>query len=148
MKTSVIVFLMCIGTWFCQGQNLKLTIKQGSDAPNYETEHFYLLELSNTGSVTTNATISINNKECVNIKKIDQTDFASVSLEKNKQSKAQQITVQPGKSVEFLVKLSRPNNAKLNTWNCTEIVAMSKDGIALSNAVTIESLIPNPNNNN
>jgi hypothetical protein len=46
------------------------------------------------------------------------------------------------------VKLSRPNGARLNTWNCTEIVAVSSDGKALSNPIFIETLIPNPNNNN
>lgn len=149
MKTIATILLMCFGVLMCQGQNkLKLSIKQGSDAPNSETEHMYLLELSNTSSVASSVNISTLNKECANIKKTDQTDFEQVLLDKNKQSRIQQIVVQPGKTVEFYVKLSRPRGARLNTWNCTEILAVANDGKALSNSVSIESLIPNPNNNN
>ncbi len=149
MKTVATIILVCFGVLVCQGQNqLKLSIKKGSDAPNYETEHMYLLELSNSSSVASSVNISTKNKECSNVKKADQTEFQQVLLEKNQKSRIQQIVVQPGKTVEFYVKLSRPNNAKLNTWNCTEIVAVSNEGRYLSNAVSIESLIPNPNNNN
>lgn len=140
---------MCFGVLICQGQNqLNLSIIKGSDAPNYETEHTYLLELANTGSVASTITISTTNKNCENIKKADQTNFDQIVMDKNSKSKIQQIIVHPGKSVEFSVKLSRPNGARLNTWNCTEIVALSNEGRSVSNAVTIESLIPNPNNNN
>jgi len=149
MKTVATIILVCFGVLFCQGQSqLKLSIKKGSDAPNFETEHMYLMELSNSGSVASNVTISTSNKECANVKKADQTDFDQVIMDKNKQNRLQQIVVQSGKTVEFYVKLSRPNGARLNTWNCTEILAVSNDGRAFSNAVSIESLIPNPNNNN
>ena len=92
--------------------------------------------------------ISTKNIECPNVSKSDQIEFNQLLLEKNQQSKIQQLTVQPGKSVEFFVKLSRPKDAKLSTWNCTQIVAETIDGKAMSNSVTIESLVPNPNNNN
>ena len=149
MKTIATIILVCFGVFLCQGQSqLKLSIKKGSDAPNYASEQLYLLELSNNGSTASNITISIKNIDCANIKKADQTDFNQVLLDKSKQKNLQQIVVQPGKSVEFYVKLTKPNNARLNTWNCTEIVATSSEGRTASNAITIESLIPNPNNDN
>lgn len=149
MKTITTILLMCFGVLFCQGQDqLKLSIKKGSDTPNYEKEHSYLLELSNMGNKPTPVTISTQNKPCSNIKKAEQIEFEQVLLDNNRQSRNQQMIVQPGKSVEFYIKLSRPNNAKLNTWNCTEVVATSNEGKPLSNAIVIESLIPNPNNNN
>ena len=149
MKTVATIILMCFGVLISQGQSqLKLSIKKGSDSPNYETEHEYLLELTNSSSVASNVIISTKNKECSNVKKLEQTEFQQVLLDKNKQAKVQEIVIQPGKSVEFYVKLSRANNAKLNTWNCTEIVAVSNEGKALSNSIIIESLVPNPNNNN
>ncbi|MEZ4802714.1 MAG: hypothetical protein R2797_08060 [Gelidibacter sp.] len=149
MKTISTLILMCFGILICHGQNqLKLSIKKGSDTPNYETEHLYLLELSNPTSVASSVNISLKNVECSNVKKADQVEFNQTLLDKNKQSRVQQIVVQPGKTVEFYVQLTRPNGARLNTWNCTEIIATSNDGRSLSNAVAIESLIPNPNNNN
>jgi hypothetical protein len=149
MKTIATILLVCFGVFLCQGQSqLNLSIKKGSDAPNSETEHMYLLELSNTSSNASNVTISASDNECSNVKKADQIDFEQALLDKNKQGTLQQIVVQPGKTVEFYLKLSRPNGARLNTWNCTKIVAVASDGKAMSNPVTIESLIPNPNNNN
>jgi uncharacterized membrane protein len=149
MKTIATIILVCFGVLLCQGQGqLKLSIKKGSDAPNFETEHLYLLELSNTGSSATNVNVSITNKECSNIKKVEQTELNQEILDRSKLNRLKNIVVQPGKTAEFYVKLSRPNNARLDTWNCTEIIAMSTEGRAMSNSVTIESLIPNPNNNN
>lgn len=133
---------------FSRTEPIKTFHKKGSDAPNYETEHMYLLELSNTGSSASSVSISTSNKECTNVKKADQTEFKQVLLDKSKQGISQQMVVQPGKSVEFYVKLSRPNGARLNTWNCTEIVAIASDGRNSSNPIIIESLVPNPNNNN
>ena len=48
MKTTVAIILLCFGVSMSQAQNqLKLSIKQGSDSPNYETDHMYLMELTN-----------------------------------------------------------------------------------------------------
>ncbi len=149
MKTFTTILLVGFGILYCQGQEqLKLSIKKGSDAPNFKTEHMYLLELSNLGSIASNVSISIENKECANIKKSDQTKFIQELFDNKKQSQRQQIVVPSGKSVEFYIKLSRPNGSRLNTWNCSEIVAMSKEGKIMSNSITIETLIPNSNNNN
>ena len=149
MKTIATMVLMFFSVFICQGQNqLKLSIKQGSDAPNTEAVHTYLLELKNSGSNVSNVIISTTNKECTDVKKADQTEFQQVLMDKTSKTKIEQIAVQPGQSVEFYVKLSQPLGARLNTWNCTEIVATSADGKVMSNPVIIESLIPNPNNNN
>lgn len=149
MKTAATIILMCFGMLVCQGQNqLKLSIKQGSDSPNYETEHLYLLELTNTTRMSTTVTISTKNTECANVPNANQIAFEQKTLQTNKQSKVEQIIVEAGKTVEFFIQLSRPQNARVNTWNCTEVVALSKEGTALSNSVIIESLVPNPNNNN
>ena len=149
MKTVTTILLVCFGVLLCQAQDqLKLSIKKGSDTPNFETEQSYLFELSNPGKKAVMINISTQNKECSNVKKTEQTNFNQVLLGENKQKGSEQMSVQPGKSVEFYIKLSKPNGAKLNTWNCTEVVAMSTEGKPLSNVVVIESLIPNPNNNN
>lgn len=149
MKTITTILLVCFGVLYSQGQDqLKLSIKKGSDTPNSETVQSYLFELSNKGTKPATVNISTQNKECSNVKKIEQTEFNQELLDNNLQRRPQQMVVQPGKSVEFYIKLSKPNGAKLNTWNCTEVVAMSSEGKPLSNAVVIESLIPNPKNNN
>ncbi|HLT34614.1 MAG TPA: hypothetical protein VKZ98_12530 [Aquaticitalea sp.] len=149
MKTITSLLLICFGVLLCQAQDqLKLSIKKGSDAPNYEKEHSYLLEIANTGSKIFNANITIKNIECSNIKEVNQTDFNQEIWDKAQQNRMRTIAIQPGTSIEFYVKLSIPAGAKLNTWNCAEIVAMSNEDKILSNSITIESLIPNPNNNN
>lgn len=106
------------------------------------------MELFNPGTQVSTVNISTTNKACSNVNISQQIDFEQVSLEKNMQNKIQQVVVQPGKTAEFYVKLSRSKDARLNTWNCTEVVAVSNDGRRLSNAIIIESLVPNRNNNN
>jgi uncharacterized membrane protein len=65
-------------------------------------------------------------------------------LDASKSKQLNQVTVQPGKTVEFYLKLTREQSAQLNTWNCSKIVALSNENNTISNELTIESYIPNP----
>lgn len=148
MKTITTFLFLCFTFLAVNGQSqLGLSIKSGSDAPNYEKEHLYLMEATNASGKAMSFSISIENKECQSLKKSELTELDHQLLDANKNG-IEQMTVQSGRSIEFYVKLSRPLNARLNTWNCTEIVAVDQNGKPLSNAITIESLIPNPSNNN
>ncbi|MEM5566033.1 hypothetical protein WNY78_13000 [Psychroserpens sp. AS72] len=138
--TLVFVLLTILSSY---GQDLKLSILKGTDKPNSEKEHLYLLGVTNTGNIKMSFSISAINKQCVD-EKSSQIDLSHQIMNKYKATQADQLNLKPGESIEVYVKISRPLNAKLNSWNCTEIKAISSNGNAVSNAIIIESLIPDP----
>lgn len=146
MKTIATIILVVFSTLNTFSQDaLKLSIIKGTEKPNSETEHFYLLEISNTTNAEITFNISATNKPCNN-EQLLQTDLKQEIFNKQKSKQLDVINIQTGKTVEFYVKISRTANAKQNSWNCTEIKAISSNGNVLSNIITIESLIPNINN--
>ena len=69
-------------------------------------------------------------------------------FDKQKSKTINTLNIPSGKTIEFYLKITRPTNARQNSWNCTEVKAVTSNGILLSNIITIESLIPNPNDVN
>ena len=148
MKTIVTIVLICFSALYSYSQGpLKLSIIKGTEKPNTENEHFYLLEISNTSKATASFNISAPDKSCNNTK-LQQTEMKQEIFDKQKSKTINTLNIPSGKTVEFYLKITRPTNAKQNSWNCTEIKAVTNNGELLSNIITIESLIPNPNDVN
>lgn len=150
MKTFATLLMLSIGMLYSYGQEpLKISLKKGSDEPTTSTEHFYLVEITNTGKKATTATLTIQNNSCKEQKSMEKSAVNSPAmrqtvLDASKSKQLNQVTVQPGKTVEFYLKLTREQSAQLNTWNCSKIVALSNESKAVSNELTIETYIPNP----
>jgi uncharacterized membrane protein len=150
MKTFATLLMLSIGMLYSYAQEpLKLSLKKGSDEPTTKSEHFYLVEITNTSKVATTATISVQNNSCKEDNSINKNATSTPAMRQSvmdasKSKQLNQVTVQPGKTVEFYLKLTREQSAQLNTWNCSKIVALSNDSKTLSNELTIESYIPNP----
>ena len=146
MKINVIiVLLVCFSlqSMFSQ-ERLSLSLKLDTQKTVNESEHFYLMEITNKASTNLEFNISIENTKCKNVKAIKQVNLNQSMLNKDKSKGLDQINIKPGTSKEFYIKLSRPKNTKLDTWNCSEVKAVSKTGESLSNSVLIKSLIPDP----
>ncbi|MEZ4797651.1 MAG: hypothetical protein R2785_10850 [Flavobacteriaceae bacterium] len=149
MKTIATIVLICFSVLFSFAQNpLKLTIIKGADKPNTESEHDYLLEISNTSKTDFTFVITANNTSCSDQKLMQQTELMQEIYNAQKSKKLNSMSIASGKTLEFYVRLTRPDNAKKNSWNCTQIKAVSGNGSAISNTITIESLIPNPKDAN
>ncbi len=149
MKTFATLLMLSFGMLCSYGQEtLKISLKKESDEPTTANEHFYFIEVTNTGKKAATATISVVNSSCKEEKKTGNFSgkpaMKETVLNASKSSQLNQVSVEPGKTVEFYVKLTREQNAELNTWNCSKIVAVSNDGKVISNTLTIESFIPNP----
>lgn len=150
MKTFATLLMLSIGMLCSYAQEpLKLTLKKGSDEPTTKTEHFYLVEITNTSNKVTTTTITVQNTSCKEDKSMEKTTVKTPAmrqtvLDTSKSKQLNQVTLQPGKTVEFYLKLTREQSAQLNTWNCSKIVALSNESKTMSNELTIESYIPNP----
>lgn len=146
MKINVIVVLLVsIGfhSVFSQ-ERLSLSLKVDTQKTVNETEHFYLMEFKNNTNTNSKFNISVENTKCQNIKSSKQIPLIQSTLNKDKSQVINEISIEPGTYKEFYIKISRPNNTQLDTWNCSEVKALSRTGESLSNSVIIKSLIPDP----
>src|SRR5690606_10263033 len=150
MKTFATLLMLSIGILSSYAQEpLKISLKKASDEPTTSTEHFYLVEITNTSKKATTATITVQNNSCKEDKSMEKSSVKTSAmrqtvLDVSKNKTLNQVTVQPGKTVEFYLKLTREQSAQLNTWNCSKIVALSNDSKTISNEFTIETYIPYP----
>ncbi|MEY8848928.1 hypothetical protein AB9K26_08935 [Psychroserpens sp. XS_ASV72] len=144
MKLIATIVILCLATVSSFSQQLQINIKEGSDKPNTESEHLYLLEIKNDSKATANFTIKTTNVNCNEIDSERQTVLNHKALSKTSKREQSSYSLQPEAALEFYVKTMRPINTKLNTWNCTQVQAVNSNGRPISNTITIKSLIPDP----
>lgn len=149
MKLLTTVILCMYVTMSSYGQSpLSLKIKEGSDKPNYETEHSYLLEIKNSSKRSIRFIVESEDTQCQNHNKENQVKLVQRNLTKTSKSQFTEYTLNPNESFEFYVNISRPVNTSINKWNCTEVKALDLNGKTLSNSVVITTLIPDPKDQN
>lgn len=136
-------WLIAAGAVFAQ-QPLIIKIKEGSNQPNYKTEHLYLLEVKNITRSKLDYTIKTSNVECEEVQSNQQIELNHSTLNRESRREMSQYTLGPNQSYEFYVKITRPFNARRNSWNCTEVKAVDNNGKPLSNSIVITSLVPDP----
>jgi outer membrane protease len=157
--TLLLVFFSVFNS-FCQNDfTINLLEKPSNELS--DNDHYYLFELKNNSKTDyKNLTISKANvlcKENGNNKFFKKNSFSKKSksnldISVKNQDKHSDINALDSKAettTTFFVKLSKKNNAELNTANCFEIFITNNVGNEiLSNTVIIESLIPDPNDFN
>jgi alpha-L-arabinofuranosidase len=144
-KNAITILLICFSfQLFFSQSSLSLSVKKKSDKTLTETEHYYLMEVTNTTSDAIKFNVAFKNTACQNVNASKQAPLNQSVLNKDKSKALKQLNVKPNESLEFYVKISRLKNTKLDTWNCSEVKAISNTGELLSNSVTIKSLIPDP----
>lgn len=143
--TTTLLLLVCFNVLSTFGQQgLELSLKKDTDQITSKTEHVYVIEVKNVSEKSGTFYLNANNISC-NQAKIPQVNLIQELLQiNNSQLKSNQITLKGKGSYEFIVKISRPLNTKLNTWNCTEITVVSQDKRLSSNSLIIKTFIPNP----
>lgn len=122
-----------------------ISITQNSDAPHTDKVHVYKLKATNISSKDLSFKLTAANINCIG--KINSTIDVQVFLAGNSESlssTSSTVIISPGGSLEFYVKLIRPANTLLNTWNCTEVKAIGQNNLVLSEGTIIESFIPDP----
>jgi hypothetical protein len=139
---AIVMFWLFAASTAIAQQSLILKIKEGSDQPNYKTEHLYLLEIKNTTRSNASFTIKTSNVTCEEFKRNQQIELSHSTLNKDSRRQFSNYNLRPNESFEFYVKLTRPLNAAKNSWNCTEVIALDDNGKPISNTITITSLVP------
>lgn len=147
MKRITTIMLVCLFTVCTYGQqSLVLKVKKSSDLPITATEHFYLLEITNTSGVSQEFNIVTSDKVCDDIQQSKQVSLNKQVLNSQKTNQFNAETIKANSSMEFFVKISRKSDTPLGKWNCIEVKAVSNGNETISNMLTIKSLIPDPKN--
>ncbi len=146
MKTlTTLITCFCLITFSAFSQNdLEVVVKENSNDANSKTERFHLLEVTNNTNSNQTVEVTSQNVKCSNVENNRHSDLLTSFYGQNRLTRMNTITLSPRESKEVYVKIYRPNNTKLNTWNCTEIVAKSISGNTSSNTLVIKSFIPDP----
>lgn len=146
MKTTItILLLVCFNVLSTFGQqSLDLSLIKDTDQKTSKLEHVYVLKVNNVSNNLETFYLKVNNISCNQIN-ITQVDLKQELLQiNNLKMESNKITLKGKESYEFVVKITRPKNTKLNTWNCSEITLVSQDMRLLSNPLIIKTFIPNP----
>ncbi len=137
--------LVFLATLYTYGQQpLDLKIEEGADAPNTESVRFYFLSITNISDDTEGFKISAKDISCTNIPPEQQVTLNKTILDSTQTTELTNITLGSNETLEFYLKISRPDNTPVDKWNCIEVQAINDNSIILSNAILIKSLIPDP----
>lgn len=101
-------------------QNTKLSVVSLSDKPDLEKEHVHKLQISNSSTKAKQYELHIDNIRCKKQQEVE-TILSYTLYDKNKNLLEKYITVPSKSNIVFYIKLTKPNNFKLDSWNCSEI---------------------------
>lgn len=98
----------------------KVSIINQSNVPNSNKDYFYLLEVKNTSNKIKRFNFKTENIACDLHSEHSDINFSFHDA--SKRMKIRGLVIQPGKAETFYVKTQVPENTKLSSWNCTNIV--------------------------
>jgi len=139
----VLLFLAVICGLSANTQELILDLHKKSDQPNIAVERTFVFNLTNTTTSSESIEIITTNTNCNDVPTNKQSQLETKVSDKSKSKSLQFLQLNSGEKRQFSVILKRPKNAKLNTYNCTKVMAKAEKEL-LSNAVILKSYIPDP----
>ncbi|MGQ3679494.1 hypothetical protein [Tenacibaculum discolor] len=151
-KLLYLFFLFSGLTLWSQGLT-ELSVISHSEKPDYERVHIHKLKIKNNSSVEKRYRFSINNIPCKNQKNIETVLEYSL-LDEKKKPITGVFKVLPKRSKALYLKITKPYNINLGSWNCVEFLVndlqeqMSTQKAAVSSKIIIKTYIPNQSNDN
>ncbi|MDO6675023.1 hypothetical protein Q4517_05625 [Tenacibaculum sp. 1_MG-2023] len=151
-KLLYLLFLFSGLSLWSQGLT-ELSVISYSEKPDYERVHMHKLKISNNSAVEKEYRFSINSIPCKNQENIETVLEYSLLDEKMKPI-IKALKVLPKRSKILYLKITKPYNIKLGSWNCIELLVndlqeqVSLQKIAPSSKITIKTYTPNQSNDN
>ncbi len=169
-KYTILIVMFSAALSFSQ-KNITMSLLEKPVNPLSASDHYYLIEVKNdTNSMYKNLQVSIKNVSCnpnseTSKTYTDQTKLKTSPglnysiLETDKVTPINQLNVDANSTKKIYIKFSRNNSTKLNTAHCFEILIENTNSSGknsgknsgkgvLSKPLTIEQLIPDPNDFN
>ena len=147
IKATFLVLAMFCATYMFGQNTLNLNLLEKSNKPTSTTEHFYLFEVTNNAEGAKLVDLRAKNSNACDFTG-DTCELIQQVLDINQTTQIDEVLLEARESFKFYVKITRPENTPLDTWNCTKVYAKYKNNQVHSNYVYIESFVPNPDNFN
>lgn len=125
-------------------ENFKLSIVKGSDSPNTEKAHFYLLELENNSNEVQTYSFKSETIACKNYEHKEHSEFDFEFFDSSKRKQQNTVTLNKNQKIRFYVKTMNTPNSKISSWNCSKVIALESETSKIQ-SVNILSFIQNPN---
>lgn len=136
--------IVCLSSLLTFGQNdLKLTLVKKSDQPITEIERDFLFQIENNSRNDQTIILEATNLLCSDTGRALQANLYHTFLKEDKNTVISSPNIKSGESLNFYLRISRPNNTKLNSWNCTKLIIKTDNNLE-SNSITIKTLVPDP----
>ncbi|WP_269222720.1 hypothetical protein [Flavobacterium sp. IMCC34518] len=146
----VFVFMFITLQSFSQSSKATLQVEKNRFTQSVPPEGtIYNLQISNLGTATSNYTLSVSNVNngCSN------NDGSSSSSNVNlafsftdiNQNSISEISLSPGETATFFTIVKVPIGTSYNKWNCTEIIATSKEYPSYKVSTVLHTLVSDPN---
>lgn len=172
MRSTYTILLVMFSAAFCFSQNnITISLIERPDNPLSDPDHFYLFEVkNNTTNTYKDLQVYITNVPCNTNSELsntytDQTKLKTQPglnysmIETDKITPINQLNVNANSTKNFYIKFSRNNSTILNTAHCFDIEIENSNSTAKSSGkktvkgvssktLTIEQLIPDPNDFN
>lgn len=147
---SILFFIFSSILSYSQNCNVKLNVEKNRDTRSTpSTGTFYKMTITNLGNSIDTYVISTQNinSRCNNANgRIQDLSNKSIleakSLDLN-QIENNRLTVNPGQTLNFLVKITVPQGTAINSWCCTEVVAQSTNCSNVKSSIGLYTLVIN-----
>jgi uncharacterized membrane protein len=150
--TLFLVLILSSTLSFGQSSSCKVLLKAEKDRNSRSTssgDTYYSMVISNTATSTDTFSLSsanVNNS-CANndgSSAADNVNLTAAFVDESMNS-INTISLNPGQTINFFVKITVPTNATVNKWNCTEITATSNSCSDYKVNTVLHTLVSDPN---
>lgn len=147
---TILFFIFSSILSYSQNCNVELKVEKNRDTRSTpSTGTFYKMTITNLGSSTDTYIIrtqNINSRCNSSNSRIQDPTVKSVleakSLDLN-QIENNRLTVNPGQTLTFLVKITVPQGTAMNSWCCTEVIAQSTNCSNVKSSTGLYTLVIN-----
>lgn len=123
-KLLPLTILLFINIQFIFSQDsFKLSRLKNNDVPVNEKVHLYLFQLENNSNQTQTYSFKVENANCTNHQHGKHSELKFEFYDISKSKKLDKIVVDKNQKSQFFVKTIVPSNAKLSTWNCSNVIS-------------------------
>ncbi|WBX72347.1 hypothetical protein [Tenacibaculum retecalamus] len=156
-KITLAISFLFFNVFLMSSQSqVEISLLKYSEAPNSKKEQIHKIQIKNTSNETALYNIVVSNSLCKNQKNIE-TALEYSLFDENMLSIKNVISIASNSKKTLHIKITKPYNAKLDSWNCSQIEVYKNQSSSFKNSsaktsssvkLTLKTFIPNTKNYN
>ena len=156
-KITLVLSFLFFNVFLMNSQSqVEISLLKYSEAPNSKKEQIHKFQIKNTSNETALYNIVISNSLCKNKKNIE-TALEYSLFDENMIAIKNTINIASNSKKTLHIKITKPYNSKLDSWNCSQIEVYKNQSSSFKNnsaktsssaKLTLKTFIPNTKNYN